>query len=820
MRHYSRLRHGRPHARSTTKALRLQEDDTQQEEEPVEIGDAATFNYYEEASDGSGRLVRLASESEFNDSLQGLDDPTKRALRALEQRVADLQEAVRSMDMSRKTLPDPEDPGLSSEAAAALTARSRKLSREKGYVPPELSGFVDDLAETAVPRISEGSTGAEGRTHGTSIARLNDYLERAIHELRDGDGSRGIRKATMAGLWRYYSASRAALLRRIQRTGPSGGSDGTSVVPPLAWTLLWAVFARPALVDNPNRMQHVHILARDMVAAGVELSPAQRLLAIEAMFVDGWPAEALANWRRCVATLGAGQSETFREFWELGVKMYCREGDLERAERALDTVLGSKEHESDPRILIPFISACAEHSRHEKAWASYRRLRTLLGDDMTIEDYDAVIFAFLASNQAENALQAFVDMMSNGSIELRGSDVLPGAVGNKFFFGKWMKRLIGAGDLDGAHKVVSFMLEKGVEPAAIQVNGLIGAWIRSGVAQNQQKAEDMAWGMVNARLDFVRARRQRQRGNTTTYDDVSPARLPPATRETFSLLAESYRVRGLHGRVLETWTAFQEAEVAVDAFMMNQVLDSYITNGQIKEAMQLFESLTAKAGVKPDSHTFGILWKSLSINRLVSLSARTRAEDLKQARELFARMMATPSAFEPTSVSESSSPSPSSAPLTIPHPLARRVLHTLRKLGDDVGVLVALRAFVATFAYEPPEPLVMEMVVGAENLLTNERYRRGQFRRAHGRMAQAIMARRMDEMAAEVERLDGESGVDDGGEKERRLAQPFSGEELAQYLDDVLVSRAELSTAEESFEDVARQMGVYHIFEKARNSLL
>lgn len=48
--------------------------------------------------------------------------------------------------------------------------------------------------------------------------------------------------------------------------------------------------------------------------------------------------------------------------------------------------------------------------------------------------------------------------------------------------------------------------------------------------------------------------------------------------------------------------------------------------------------------------------------------------------------------------------------------LARKILHTFRRLQDNAGFLVALTVFKETFRFLPPETLVMEMVLGTTKL--------------------------------------------------------------------------------------------------------
>ena len=195
----------------------------------------------------------------------------------------------------------------------------------------------------------------------------------------------------------------------------------------------------------------------------------------------------------------------------------------------------------------------------------------------------------LATNRLEYALQAFVDLMFSSPIDVRGRTKLPMAVSNQFFVGKWLKRLIGAGDLDGAYKVIVYLQDKGITASPIQLNGLIGAWLRSETAEGLEKAEDLAWNMIRARLNYVHMR-HRQRAMevpTKLYDPCGPKpgrsaadRDPPfhcatrATAETFSLLAENYISRNLPKSLEELWGAFQYSEIKMTSFLMNQVLRS------------------------------------------------------------------------------------------------------------------------------------------------------------------------------------------------------------------------------------------------------
>ncbi|KAG8675208.1 hypothetical protein FPOAC2_01257 [Fusarium poae] len=596
------------------------------------------------------------------------------------------------------------------------------------------------------------------------IARLNTILSQVARNYR-----RGIKLTTktVQGVYKNYHSARLSL------------AHGWSHVPLEVWDLLWKIFSVDESV-NIHRLSHIALLARDMSEARVTLSPDQQLLTIEAVFVDGWESKAIENWKRCMGTLGDENAETFQEFWELGVRMYCRTGDLDQAQRAIGKLI---QKQSDPRILMPIIRTWSElgtKDGKEKAWAAYRQLRELLGERMELTDYDQVISYFLTTNQTENGLYAFVDMMSDGKIDLRQQKRLPSVVGNKFFFGKWLKRLIGAGDLNGAHSVVEFMGQKGIEPAPVQLNGLIAAWQRAGGVEDLEKADKMAWGMIDARIEFVKARKKA----TDLLDElprkVNPQALPRATLETFSLLAENYRLRDLHDRILMLWDAFREAEMKADSFVINQLLESYIQAGQFPQALELYQTLVVEKGVEPDPFTFSALWKTLSVNRLHT-TAGPVAGQVEQTRTMFAETIKFQHIFLPGGMDGQ---------------LARKILHTFRRIKDNVGLVVALTTLREGFRFLPPETLVLEMVLETTKLAWDSPTQRRRLTNAKRDLDQSLAA--------------SADGNGSSLENERRA------EALFEYLQrQYWPTEGDEAYKSKLFKEAAAQMGVYDLLKKS-----
>ncbi|SPO00846.1 uncharacterized protein DNG_03594 [Cephalotrichum gorgonifer] len=718
---------------------------TSYESDLEEARRSLTVRYYEQ--EPTGEINELESEDAFVRSLDGTTELNK----DLEQEYQNIMDIVEGKNANERFRAQ-----FEKEILGAIEEKRRAAEG------------VKDATEAIepIPQISEKPFRKESQRR--LIRKLNTALERADKSSRRGGV---IPKRNLIPLWRAYQAARQTL------------ALSWNSVPQPAWDLLWKLFSYDDPASNPNRLSHVASLAKDLSAANIGLTPAQQVLTIESLFVENWEGDAVKNWKRCLPTLGAEDSSTFQAFWELGVRMFCETGDLDQGNRAAEKLL---EHNSDPRILMALIRTYSEQGTeeaHVRAWEIYRRLLSLLGPKMKLEDYDQVISYFLAANQIENALQAFVDMMTSGSRDITRSKTLPPTIGNKFFFGKWLKRLIGAGELDGAHSVVKFMLGKQIQAAPIHINGLIGAWQRSGGVEDLEKADEIAWKMIESRLDFVRERREKaaeRDDGPGSSQEPGPAPYPRATLETFSLMAENYRLRQLHEPMMRLWQAFNQAEISHDAFMMNQLLESYLQYGQVEEGSQLYRSLVSEGGVKPNSHTFMVLWKMHAINRS-HINPDDLLNEMDNARSIFREMMK----FEGVFGGE------------VDGQLARKILHTFRRLRDNHGFLVALTALRNNLNFLPTELLVLELAVGTTNLVWDNPRSRQRLRTEKKRMDLDIMRRR-EAVGKGAEEATPEERAQELFEYLVRFYTPQRTEEMEGVFDD-----------ERLLEDASRQMGVY-----------
>ncbi|KAF2970918.1 hypothetical protein GQX73_g2682 [Xylaria multiplex] len=624
-----------------------------------------SVNYFEQGE--NGRIRRIQDKDEFSKTLT---DPGGE----LDARLKELEDQLQGVSSIAKAI---EEMGGKEEA-----------DRLRRQFAQDSDGNADDfLEETNHPSISSLAIPISGLNGNRQdrIHRLNNWIRRCNRVSEKNN----VLPKDVQGLWKAYSAARTTM------------SERWHMVPPPTWEILWRILSAEYAFST-NRMSYIYALAKDMQQIGIVLRPEQQVLALEAIFVDGWENEAIENHRRHASTLGVNP-ETFVPFWQLGLRMYCRVGDLERAQRVASAILESP-YETDPRFIQPLIKLCTETpTAIEIGFKLYRDLRARLGESMTIDDYDTIISYFLATGNTEYALFIFVDMMKSGSVDLLGAQQYPPSVANPFFFGKWLKRLIGAGDLEAAYSVLRFMKSRGITPRPIHVNGLIGAWLRSGAADDTKKAEEVAWVMINTRIQFVELRRRRSSSPGVHLYSSGDA-WPRANLETFSLLAENYKERGLTAKMGPLWRSFQEAEIAPNSFMLNQLLWSFLQDGKGETVLPMYQEMAKRPKFKPDSHTFMVLWQALPVNRFTRIPPKDLSTEVSRTRALFAEMMKHASILK------------SKDDMEMDKFLARNILHSFRKIQDHAGLLLAYRALRRILNYNPPDMVVFEMLLGTLDL--------------------------------------------------------------------------------------------------------
>ncbi|KAL1631381.1 hypothetical protein SLS54_000140 [Diplodia seriata] len=429
-----------------------------------------------------------------------------------------------------------------------------------------------------------------------------------------------------------------------------------------AWDLLWRTQSLRTLAE-PKVATHLTQLVEDMQATGRVVNFEQRLVYIETLFGQGAREAAIEKWQQGYRTeSGSRTGDSYRsEYLELGVRIHAVAGDVTRAQELLADLFASHPV-PNPRLILYVFAACLqapdEGDKHAKqAWALYLHLKDLLGDSMAVKDFEKCYTGFLKAGYSGHAFGVFRDLMSaealrgseghkaNASILkgyndlaavldsedqlnelfLTGLSSMPQIHQNKFFFGKWINKLIAAGDVDSAVRVYELMFERDVQPQARHLNALIGGWIQSGDPSNIDKAENLALQMVVKRITTVR----RRKGLVTSPPRDLSAKLrpppklflrrtlPPATSDTFGFLRQIYLQRNDRTKLesLCTWQVLH-AELRTHTEVLNKQLSFYLQRGYLSDVWRTFKHevlLRPSPKVKPtrpDIGTFALLWEA------------------------------------------------------------------------------------------------------------------------------------------------------------------------------------------------------------------
>lgn len=679
----------------------------------------------QELDDEEGDILESLTEKErqiYNDMLQSMAEITKSELldeeeiQALNQgKFASLRDNANDKSIEAPNVaqiaPDAASVPLVSTSQVADVSRKRPAAKSKAIeTQPAITGTTVIIPRNNLPR--------EGQAY---ITRLNETLEKAV----------GQPKKLRKELWRWYSISRKTLASDYSR------------VPVATWMLLWDEFAVDSL-DNPDRMAHIITLANDLHAANVPLKPEQTLLHIEAQFVDGHQEKALNSWESSRSSLTLDDA-TAAAYWALGVRMLSELKQPARAQDAADILLNNLGAVSEARALLPLIRAWSvypDKTANQLAWAMYVRFKVWKGDKMEMQDYDDVAGIFSEAQQPDLALAVFRDMMLTGdelakqydSITLyqrltgiknvnalksfqlspeetswRSSEhlsLLPAKFRNKFFFGSWIKKLVGEEQIDWAAQVVELMSQKGIKPSATYLNGIIGAWFRSGAQKNLDKGTEMAWKMIAARLEFVRQRSMNESANFTGVaravlsDNREGFKRPSshyaaaqATLETFTVLIEHYQKLNQKGRVQELLTTLKAAKIRPTTPFVNSLLELGTAINNRPWVWSIYEHFMMHDSVPATQYTFVILWRNMK-DHVDPVINRNKA-GFPSPRFLFAEMGRS-SLWKKEMMARE---------------LYSQIILCFGLSDDQVGTAVALRAMQHNHGVYPDESTVRSVVL-------------------------------------------------------------------------------------------------------------
>ena len=554
----------------------------------------------------------------------------------------------------------------------------------------------------------------------TYLRNLNDTIYQASSKLPSPLENRDVRKK----LWQAYARCKAFLPPFLH------------LIPDRAWEVLFASQEIGLSSGDPHWAQLV-TLSEDKLKAGKELNKFERMLYLWALRNEGRQDEAISQWQELKNNLGDDE-EAIDGYELLGVQLFASQGDPEKAEKISSSFL-RKGPQKESRILIPIIEAWAQRGDDvgfKHAWVLYLQLKERLGANITMDDYDNVILSFLNSGRADLGLAVFKDMMltgqksDQGSIELysrslgfmkkiepsaitvealnkialTGLTTLPRRFQNKFFFGKWISKLISIRATDAAASVIELMYERRVRPDAKHLNGIIGAWLRSGTDRNREKVAQMAWAMVYERIDLVKKRQKAGEVESPNMPDFQPPSIPvhlrrtvaPATIETMCLLLQHYTRRSQDNNVQLVLDALSATEIEPNTYFINHLMYLDLRHGRHGAAFTKYKKMFRWQ--IPNLDTFICLWDCEKAH-IDDLIVGNRRERFPKPRELMSEMMNWISMLSMKANSGECKQVQQEFHKGIYDQIFRCMCHS----NDLEGAIVAAYALKETFGYYPDE---------------------------------------------------------------------------------------------------------------------
>ena len=776
--------------------------------------DKPKVRWYEQLLPWSSKRRRVDpnnQDADENDEVKGL----RRQIRQLEDELQEMEAPA------GKTLIEPLIATLSPEDQRKVRAAIMQEELEEKRKDLEVAEVKRKLAEL-VPKKSELEIRWQmPPEQGVYLRSLNKNIQQAAGNLENQD----LRKK----LWKSYARCKAILPPFLH------------LIPEKAWTVLWASH-HTMPTDHPQWGSHLVTLSEDMLSTGKELNIYQRILYIEGLRLEGSQDEAISQWQKLKGDLG-DDKQAIEEYELLGVRMFASNGDPERAEKIALNYLRPEKSE-DSRILIPILGAWAQRGDaigRKHAWALYLRFKAQVGDNMTMEDYDNITMSLLHAGRADLALAVFKDLMltgertDQGSIELykkaagligksqssaitpedlnkislTGLIALPKRFQNKFFFASWLKKLLGMGEVNAAAMVIELMYERGVRPDSKHLNGIIGAWLRSGSDRDRETAEKMAWAMIHERLDLVNRRGDGDTLNDSGMPSAKGIAIPPHLRrtvspgniETFSLLLQHYGRRGQDENVKLIQQCLAMAEIPPNSYFINHLLYVDLRKGQHVSAWQRYQCMFRKT--RPDLETFACLWDCEKAH-LDSLLIRGK-DPFPGPRELMFQMMNWYSSLqrgERKLVQEDFSKE-----------LHHQIIRCFAQASDLEGTIAALYAMKESFGIYPDAETVRtvslhvgRMGIGEVKKTKVGRRRKGNpHRRANAdRIAQAFAI-----LAEQREKYLAEAGLNDLQQCDADIQKEEGLFILAEFLRAVLRrTSVDEDAVEANIEKAAWDMGV------------
>ncbi|KAG0153102.1 hypothetical protein PDIDSM_2061 [Penicillium digitatum] len=704
--------------------------------------DKVTF--YEQESSESKARRRIDPEAEDNEER----DEVKKELAKLQDELKFLEEGPFSPNSPFiKSLPE-EDRKVALEALRKFDEENPKPADEPGLdqvFDKELDEMLREEFEGLAMEEENWEDGVRSRRRLTArrfaVAKRagvesHPHAIKFKNSLRQLQGKMSDERARQ-DLWKWY--------RRCKQTIP----EFLTLMPERTLEIIWDA---QAIGESDQATRSTHFLRQELATSQILFyittlhesgSNSQILFYITTLHESGSTNLALEQWEAYQAELSQ-KKEDLEEYWKLGVRLFAADNNPQRAQDIALAFLAN-DRTRQPRVLIPVITAWGRLPGKEaevKAWALYLQLKTLLGADMNMEDYDQISIALLTAGRLDTAVAIFKDMMVTGKdpandstalykaalglagnlhassinenevnkVSLSALKVLPRQFQNRFFYASWMKKLIGMGEVDSAALVIELMYERCVKPDSKHLNGIIAGWLRDGNTSARDKAERLGWAMIQKRIDIM-WRRYQPAENTpqlrVSSEETQSVRMPqfmqrevpPASIETFSILLLHYTRRGDDDMVKYLAKCLGDAHIKPNSYFINHLLYAELRKQDVKNLWTKFQTMSTT--VRPDVETYACLWDCA---KLQYDRGRTAFDaGFPSARQLYANMMSWYSRLSPRAQQKTQA--------QIPRALFEQIVRCFCLSKDLSGTLVVLHSMHSAFGFAPDETTARMIVL-------------------------------------------------------------------------------------------------------------
>lgn len=498
------------------------------------------------------------------------------------------------------------------------------------------------------------------------------------------------------------------------------------------WTRLWRI-QYAYTPDDHQRVSKLNVLLADMRLVGHNTTRKADVLQLEEIFHASDEDSVLRQWDvelRRLRKIDRTRPE-YIDRLELGIRIFSSAHMPERAEDLCLELLQRQESCNPWSIIqiIELLSSMCDPVHSRLAWNYYRIIHESMRSLMGIEEYRAILAAFYNAGLAYLVPRVLSDLRflpvrdrrlldrlyfayvlrlqtscntprELNQVCLMALRLVPPNLQTRRFYLTWVEQLV---RLDGnayLPQVVELMYERGRRPDAKILNSLLQTWTSSLENTMTNRAEGLAWEMIEKRLNEAVAPSESQltnlRSNNRQLQRIPgfiERVLPAATPETFACIILHYARTGNIDDARHVKNLLNAASFSPSRAFAHILIYMEINVGSHEDVWSTF--LRTTETVEPDMHTFFLLWTNmlLYIDRRVTAIRR----GFPNPRELFAQMLAW---YDQLPSEEAEKARIASVRSYV------RIVTSFTRFGDLMGTLLALHVLRQRFGLTPNRRVV------------------------------------------------------------------------------------------------------------------